>query len=235
VLRRALYEEATGEISSDSDIQSEQEAAPKKNSRGKLARSLIVRDYPSDTDRAHSVSPPNSVYNAAKTVERPNKYTSVDGSSMDPPPKDNRNEPYSFALHENVEPVGFWETGIVGQHPPHPNDAPNSYVGQTKSGVPVPREPLSMSTHTSMKQALMDQDNDVPVLDSSHTPLIQRRRTKARAASAFVSLRQLASTARRRMLAVILNAHVAFALQMGGRLVTVREAKLLFDKTNRDV
>lgn len=31
--------------------------------RGKLAKSLIERDYPSDTDRTRSVSPPTSVYN----------------------------------------------------------------------------------------------------------------------------------------------------------------------------
>lgn len=34
--------------------------------RGKLAKSIIERDYPSDTDRTRSVSPPGSVYNTAK-------------------------------------------------------------------------------------------------------------------------------------------------------------------------
>ncbi|KAF1998013.1 hypothetical protein P154DRAFT_524333 [Amniculicola lignicola CBS 123094] len=34
--------------------------------RGKLAKSLFERDYPSDTDRTRSASPPNSVYNTGK-------------------------------------------------------------------------------------------------------------------------------------------------------------------------
>lgn len=34
--------------------------------RGKLAKSIIERDYPSDTDRTRSVSPPGSVYNTTK-------------------------------------------------------------------------------------------------------------------------------------------------------------------------
>lgn len=34
--------------------------------RGKLAKSIIERDYPSDTDRTRSVSPPGSVYNTGK-------------------------------------------------------------------------------------------------------------------------------------------------------------------------
>jgi Ino eighty subunit 1 len=34
--------------------------------RGKLAKSIIERDYPSDTDRTRSASPPNSVYNTNK-------------------------------------------------------------------------------------------------------------------------------------------------------------------------
>ncbi|KAF2845070.1 hypothetical protein T440DRAFT_559219 [Plenodomus tracheiphilus IPT5] len=34
--------------------------------RNKLAKSLVERDYPSDTDRTRSASPPNSVYNTSK-------------------------------------------------------------------------------------------------------------------------------------------------------------------------
>ncbi|KAF1941415.1 hypothetical protein EJ02DRAFT_404687 [Clathrospora elynae] len=41
-------------------------------SRGKLAKSIIDREYPSDTDRTRSASPPNSVYNTAKKVATPN-------------------------------------------------------------------------------------------------------------------------------------------------------------------
>jgi hypothetical protein len=40
--------------------------------RSKLAKSIIERDYPSDTDRTRSASPPNSVYDTAKRVATPN-------------------------------------------------------------------------------------------------------------------------------------------------------------------
>jgi Ino eighty subunit 1 len=60
--------------------------------RGKLAKSLIERDYPSDTDRTRSASPPNSVYNTAKKMATPNMRINTllneDGpASSSPAPK----------------------------------------------------------------------------------------------------------------------------------------------------
>ncbi|EUC35448.1 hypothetical protein COCCADRAFT_90868 [Bipolaris zeicola 26-R-13] len=60
--------------------------------RGKLAKSLIERDYPSDTDRTRSASPPNSVYNTAKKMATPNMRINTllneDGpASASPAPK----------------------------------------------------------------------------------------------------------------------------------------------------
>lgn len=40
--------------------------------RGKLAKSIIERDYPSDTDRTRSASPPGSVYNTGTAKKTPN-------------------------------------------------------------------------------------------------------------------------------------------------------------------
>ncbi|KAF2109116.1 hypothetical protein BDV96DRAFT_616091 [Lophiotrema nucula] len=40
--------------------------------RGKLAKSIIEREYPSDTDRTRSASPPGSVYNTAPKKGTPN-------------------------------------------------------------------------------------------------------------------------------------------------------------------
>ncbi|KAF2015966.1 hypothetical protein BU24DRAFT_492146 [Aaosphaeria arxii CBS 175.79] len=58
--------------------------------RGKLAKSLIERDYPSDTDRTRSASPPGSVYNTAKKGTpnmRINTLLNEDGPSSSPAPK----------------------------------------------------------------------------------------------------------------------------------------------------
>lgn len=58
--------------------------------RGKLAKSLIERDYPSDTDRTRSVSPPGSVYNTGKKSTpnmRINTLLNEDGPASTPAPK----------------------------------------------------------------------------------------------------------------------------------------------------
>ncbi|PVI01362.1 hypothetical protein DM02DRAFT_727986 [Periconia macrospinosa] len=58
--------------------------------RGKLAKSLIERDYPSDTDRTRSVSPPGSVYNTGKKATpnmRINTLLNEDTPSSTPAPK----------------------------------------------------------------------------------------------------------------------------------------------------
>lgn len=56
----------------------------------KLARSLIERDYGSDTDRTRSVSPPGSVYNTGKKATpnmRINTLLNEDGQASTPAPK----------------------------------------------------------------------------------------------------------------------------------------------------
>ncbi|KAF1846028.1 uncharacterized protein K460DRAFT_313073 [Cucurbitaria berberidis CBS 394.84] len=58
--------------------------------RGKLAKSIIERDYPSDTDRTRSVSPPVSVYNTGKKSTpnmRINTLLNEDGLASTPAPK----------------------------------------------------------------------------------------------------------------------------------------------------
>ncbi|ORY09269.1 hypothetical protein BCR34DRAFT_541026 [Clohesyomyces aquaticus] len=57
---------------------------------GKLAKSIIERDYPSDTDRTRSASPPNSVYNTGKKATpnmRINTLLNEDGPATTPAPK----------------------------------------------------------------------------------------------------------------------------------------------------
>jgi len=58
--------------------------------RGKLARSIIERDYPSDTDRTRSASPPMSVYNTGKKSTpnmRINTLLNEDIPASSPAPK----------------------------------------------------------------------------------------------------------------------------------------------------
>jgi Ino eighty subunit 1 len=58
--------------------------------RGKLAKSIIERDYPSDTDRTRSVSPPGSVYNTGKKATpnmRINTLLNDDIPASSPAPK----------------------------------------------------------------------------------------------------------------------------------------------------
>ncbi|KAJ4370375.1 hypothetical protein N0V83_004893 [Neocucurbitaria cava] len=58
--------------------------------RGKLAKSIIERDYPSDTDRTRSVSPPLSVYNTGKKSTpnmRINTLLNEDNPASTPAPK----------------------------------------------------------------------------------------------------------------------------------------------------
>jgi Ino eighty subunit 1 len=58
--------------------------------RGKLAKSIIERDYPSDTDRTRSASPSTSVYNTTKKSTpnmRINTLLNDDGSASSPAPK----------------------------------------------------------------------------------------------------------------------------------------------------
>jgi Ino eighty subunit 1 len=58
--------------------------------RGKLAKSLIERDYPSDTDRTRSASPPISVYNTGKKATpnmRINTLLNEDLPASSPAPK----------------------------------------------------------------------------------------------------------------------------------------------------
>lgn len=58
--------------------------------RGKLARSIIERDYPSDTDRTRSVSPPLSIYNTGKKSTpnmRINTLLNDDVPASSPAPK----------------------------------------------------------------------------------------------------------------------------------------------------
>ncbi|KAH8726254.1 hypothetical protein GQ44DRAFT_771441 [Phaeosphaeriaceae sp. PMI808] len=58
--------------------------------RGKLAKSIIERDYPSDTDRTRSASPPGSVYNTGKKSTpnmRINTLLNDDIPSSSPVPK----------------------------------------------------------------------------------------------------------------------------------------------------
>jgi Ino eighty subunit 1 len=55
-----------------------------------LAKSIIERDYPSDTDRTRSASPPGSVYNTGKKATpnmRINTLLNEDGPSSSPAPK----------------------------------------------------------------------------------------------------------------------------------------------------
>ncbi|KAF2876516.1 hypothetical protein BDV95DRAFT_560955 [Massariosphaeria phaeospora] len=57
---------------------------------GKLAKSIIERDYPSDTDRTRSASPPGSVYNIGKKSTpnmRINTLLNEDGPASSPAPK----------------------------------------------------------------------------------------------------------------------------------------------------
>ncbi|KAL6708712.1 hypothetical protein ACN47E_002408 [Coniothyrium glycines] len=58
--------------------------------RGKLAKPIVEREYPSDTDRTRSVSPPASVYNTAKKGTpnmRINTLLNEDGPASSPAPK----------------------------------------------------------------------------------------------------------------------------------------------------
>tara|TARA_R110002003_G_scaffold384_4_gene19283 strand:- start:19529 stop:20545 length:1017 start_codon:yes stop_codon:yes gene_type:complete len=58
--------------------------------RGKLAKSIIEREYASDTDRTRSVSPPNSVYNTGKKATpnmRINTLLNDDLPASSPVPK----------------------------------------------------------------------------------------------------------------------------------------------------
>ncbi|KAF2749906.1 ino eighty subunit 1 [Sporormia fimetaria CBS 119925] len=58
--------------------------------RGKLAKSIMERDYPSDTDRTRSASPPGSVYNTGKKSTpnmRINTLLNEDAPSSSPAPK----------------------------------------------------------------------------------------------------------------------------------------------------
>ncbi|KAL5114766.1 hypothetical protein ACEQ8H_007328 [Pleosporales sp. CAS-2024a] len=58
--------------------------------RGKLAKSIIERDYPSDTDRTRSASPPGSVYNTGKKATpnmRINTLLNDDAPASSPAPK----------------------------------------------------------------------------------------------------------------------------------------------------
>ncbi|KAF1920265.1 hypothetical protein BDU57DRAFT_438414 [Ampelomyces quisqualis] len=58
--------------------------------RGKLAKSIIERDYPSDTDRTRSISPPGSAYNTGKKATpnmRINTLLNDDAPASSPAPK----------------------------------------------------------------------------------------------------------------------------------------------------
>ncbi|KAH7402167.1 hypothetical protein DE146DRAFT_652596 [Phaeosphaeria sp. MPI-PUGE-AT-0046c] len=58
--------------------------------RGKLAKSMIERDYPSDTDRTRSVSPPGSVYNTGNKATpnmRINTLLNDEATASSPAPK----------------------------------------------------------------------------------------------------------------------------------------------------
>ena len=94
----------------------------------------------------------------------------VDASPTGPRPEDYWNESYPFARDEDVESVEPWEHGIADQHSHQPNNAQKIQLGQTHERIPLD---LVMSAHMSMKQALMDQGDDVPDID--HTPQDERR------------------------------------------------------------
>ena len=78
--------------------------------RGKLAKSLIERDYPSDTDRTRSASPPNSVYNTAEKVATPNMRINTllndDGPASSPAPKGPGRGNWSRNRHSGIGASG---------------------------------------------------------------------------------------------------------------------------------
>jgi hypothetical protein len=138
------------------------------------SRDLSSNETPLQTPTVHVQCPlPTASTTLPRLVERPNMYMSVDESSFDSYPKDDWIKLYLFARNEDVEPVERWEHGIVGQQSHQPYDAQKIYISQFHDRqYPNTTELLSMSAHMSMKQALMDQDNDVP--DLNDLPLDER-------------------------------------------------------------
>ncbi|KNG49173.1 hypothetical protein TW65_04154 [Stemphylium lycopersici] len=101
--------------------------------RGKLAKSLIERDYPSDTDRTRSASPPNSVYNTAKKMATPNMRINTllneDGPASSPAPKGPGRGNWSRNRQSGIGASG----GPTARSFKAKLDAPNSQDGQSPS------------------------------------------------------------------------------------------------------